>query len=71
MCAPYVQVLTEYDLCSGTVVLPPAETEEAVGNAADTDLLTLAAVDESEVRESGCWLCPFSGILSVGSSWHF
>lgn len=40
--------LTAYDLSSCRVVMPAAEVEGGVPNAPDTDLLTLAAVDESQ-----------------------
>ena len=45
----YDQVLTSYDLSSKTVVMPAGQVEEEVGNALEEDVLTLAAVDESEV----------------------
>jgi hypothetical protein len=42
------KVLTAYDLTSRRVVMPVPEVEAGVPNAASTDLLTLAAVDESQ-----------------------
>jgi hypothetical protein len=45
------QVLTSYDLSSKHVVMPAGEVEEEVGNALAEDMLTLAAVDESEVSQ--------------------
>lgn len=44
------KALTAYDLTSRRVVMPAPEVEAGVLNAGDTDLLTLAAVDESQVR---------------------
>ena len=43
-------MLTSYDLSSKHVVMPAPEVEESVSNALDEDLLTLAAVDESQVE---------------------
>lgn len=42
--------LTAYDLTSRRVVMPAPEVEAGVLNAGATDLLTLAAVDEGQVR---------------------
>ena len=42
------KALTGYDLTSRRVVMPAPEVEEGVANAASRDVLTLAAVDESE-----------------------
>lgn len=44
------KALTAYDLTSRRVVMPAPEVEAGVLNAGTTDLLTLAAVDEGQVR---------------------
>jgi hypothetical protein len=42
------KALTAYDITSRRVVMPVPEVEAGIANAASTDLLTLAAVDESQ-----------------------
>lgn len=67
LCSP--QVLTSYDLASRHVVMPAPDVEDGVCNALSEDVLTLAAVDESQVggRVLRGWLSCVAGGGSAGS----
>lgn len=67
LCSP--QVLTSYDLASRHVVMPAPDVEDGVCNALSEDVLTLAAVDESQVggRVLRGWLSCVAGGGSADS----